>query len=32
MTEARADLQKVVELAPGTPQAELARKALDQVK
>jgi tetratricopeptide (TPR) repeat protein len=30
--EARADFQKVVELAPGTPQAELARKALASLK
>jgi tetratricopeptide (TPR) repeat protein len=30
--EARADLQKVIELAPGTPQAETAKKALAQLK
>jgi tetratricopeptide (TPR) repeat protein len=28
----RADFEKVVALAPGTPQAELARKALEQVR
>lgn len=32
MAEARADFQKVIELAPGTPQAELAQKALAQLK
>jgi tetratricopeptide (TPR) repeat protein len=30
--EAKADFQKVVELAPGTPQGDLAKKALEQVK
>ena len=30
--ECRADFQKVVELAPGTAQGEMARKALDQVR
>jgi tetratricopeptide (TPR) repeat protein len=30
--EARADLQKVIALAPGTPQAETAKKALAQLK
>jgi tetratricopeptide (TPR) repeat protein len=30
--ECRADLAKVVELAPATPQAEMARKALAQVR
>ena len=30
--ECRSDLAKVVELAPGTPQGEMARKALEQVR
>jgi regulator of sirC expression with transglutaminase-like and TPR domain len=30
--ECRSDLAKVVELAPATPQAEMARKALAQVR
>jgi tetratricopeptide (TPR) repeat protein len=32
VAEARADLRKVIELAPGTPQAETAKKALEQLK
>src|SRR5262249_25484564 len=32
MAEARADLQKVIELAPTSPQAETARKGLAQLK
>jgi len=32
MAEARADLQKVLDLAPSGPQAELARKAVEQLK
>jgi tetratricopeptide (TPR) repeat protein len=31
-TESRADFTKVVELAAGTPQAEMARKALEQLR
>ncbi|HXK09946.1 MAG TPA: tetratricopeptide repeat protein [Vicinamibacteria bacterium] len=30
--ESRADFRKVAELAPGTPQGEMARKALEQVR
>ncbi len=30
--EAKLDFQKVVELAPGTPPAEMAQKALEQIK
>jgi tetratricopeptide (TPR) repeat protein len=32
MAESKADFQKVLELAPGTPQAETAKKALEQIK
>jgi tetratricopeptide (TPR) repeat protein len=32
MAEAKADFQKVVELAPGTPNAEMAQKALASLK
>jgi len=32
MAEARADLQKVLDLAPSSAQAELARKAVEQLK
>jgi tetratricopeptide (TPR) repeat protein len=32
MAEAKADLQKVIELAPGSPQADTARKGLAQIK
>jgi Tfp pilus assembly protein PilF len=32
MAESKADFQKVLELAPGTPQAETAKKALEQLK
>jgi len=32
MAEAKADLQKVLDLAPSGPQAELARKAVEQLK
>ena len=32
MAEAKADFQKVIELAPGTPQAETAKAALGQIK
>jgi len=32
MAEAKADFQKVLELAPGTPQADTAKAALGQIK
>jgi tetratricopeptide (TPR) repeat protein len=32
MAEAKADLQKVIELAPGSAQADTARKGLAQIK
>jgi tetratricopeptide (TPR) repeat protein len=32
MVEAKADLRKVTELAPGSPQAETAKKGLEQLK
>ena len=32
IAEARADLQKVVELAPDSPQAATAKKGLEQLK
>jgi tetratricopeptide (TPR) repeat protein len=32
MAEAKADLQKVIELAPASPQADTARKGLAQIK
>jgi TolA-binding protein len=30
--EAKADMQKVIELSPSGPQAELARKAVEQLE